>query len=122
MPRVATSEVHACAGKGAEERQAVGRHVNRAAPYLGQAYTGQRRQEAAQSGFGPGGARGIEAQCVVVSAPSVADRPGARSHEHAAIACLSEIVQEHSQVGNAFAAGPDAFQRLARGISHECKA
>ncbi len=110
-------------GNGAEERQMVGGHVDRAAPRA----LDPRAARPGSSRRRPRSARAAVAASrrePRVDPASEADRPRAAPHQHASVVGRAEVVEEHPPVDDRFAAGPaDLAQKLRHRLGeHDVRA
>src|SRR5216684_525431 len=97
VPGVAEPVMDARAGHGAEEREMVGRHVDRAAPRSLDPRAGEARQQPAEPPLRARGGRSIGGEPGVEPAAE-ADRPGAAPHQYPAVLRRPEVVEEHPSV------------------------
>src|SRR3954452_21463778 len=88
-----------------EEREVVGRHVDRAAPRSLDARIRKPGQQAPQAVLGARRGRTVAGEARVELAAE-ADRPRAAPHQYAAVVRRAEVVQEHPCVDDRLAAGP----------------
>src|SRR4051794_7488809 len=114
VARVTDAEVQPTATP--EEREAVGRHVDRAAPCALDLDVGECRKQPPEPGLRTPLRSGVGEEAIVDDTAEP-DLPCARAHQHPAVVGGSEIVQEGTPVGECLVTRPpDRLEPIRRGL------
>ena len=102
-----------------EEREVVGRYVDRPSPRVLDACVCKTRKQSPQPALGTRRGRQIRGEALVDSPPKT-DRPRTTAHQHAPVARCAEVVQEHPPVDDCLAPGPaDLLEQLRHWLGQD---